>query len=318
MRPSVPSSLASLVAIIERLRAPGGCPWDRVQTHRSLAPHMLEELYEVLDAVDQQDPALLREELGDLLLQVVMHSVIADDSGEGFDIGDVADGLRAKMIARHPHVFSSSPPGELSAAEVELAWERHKEREQSVGAVGVALSRPESDQPPGADLAGMSGNAMQGAGVVPAESSMGRAHLPSALAGIPADLPALARSLVVQRKLGRYHVPENCLGVDEWAAMAAQHLGACAASGGKGEASGRTVDPEAVVGDLLYAVVGLARAMGQDPESALRRKVQDLVRQWGGAEELADAVGRPRSDYSAEEWGAFLECAVQRGNAPAS
>ena len=95
MRDEAVDALRALNEVVERLRAPGGCPWDREQTHLTLRPYLLEETYEVLEAIDGKDRATLREELGDLLLQVLMHSAIAQEDPDGFDIGDVADVARA-------------------------------------------------------------------------------------------------------------------------------------------------------------------------------------------------------------------------------
>lgn len=96
-----------LVDIMAKLRAPGGCPWDREQTHESIKPYLIEETYELVEAIDNKDDAGMREELGDLLLQVVFHSDMAKERG-AFDIGDVADAISAKMISRHPHVFAGA------------------------------------------------------------------------------------------------------------------------------------------------------------------------------------------------------------------
>ncbi len=120
------SALLDLVATEARLRGPGGCLWDHEQTHASLARHLLEETYETLEAIDEGDPEHLREELGDLLLQVVFHAQIAADGGR-FDIDDVAGGLNAKLVRRHPHVFGDTQVA--SAAEVAENWARIK-REQ--------------------------------------------------------------------------------------------------------------------------------------------------------------------------------------------
>ncbi|HSW64415.1 MAG TPA: nucleoside triphosphate pyrophosphohydrolase [Dissulfurispiraceae bacterium] len=96
-----------LVEIMAKLRAPGGCPWDREQTHESIKPYLIEEAYELVEAIDNKDDAGMREELGDLLLQVVFHADMAKERG-AFDIGEVADAISAKMISRHPHVFSGA------------------------------------------------------------------------------------------------------------------------------------------------------------------------------------------------------------------
>jgi MazG family protein len=128
----VPSSqhgeqLLQLVRVMARLRAPGGCPWDREQDHRSLAKHLLEEAHEVLDAIDGEDAEKLRDELGDVLLQVVFHSQMASEEG-AFDIDDVAGATVAKLIRRHPHVFGDARVD--SAGEVLVNWERIKAEEK--------------------------------------------------------------------------------------------------------------------------------------------------------------------------------------------
>jgi len=143
MREDAVASLRALNEVVERLRAPGGCPWDREQTHASLRPYLLEETYEVLEAIDGSGGAGLREELGDVLLQVLMHCAIAAETDDGFDLGDVAETTRAKMIHRHPHVFGDTPV-EL-AAEVVVNWERLKRSEKGERLSlleGIPLSLP--------------------------------------------------------------------------------------------------------------------------------------------------------------------------------
>jgi tetrapyrrole methylase family protein/MazG family protein len=115
-----------LVDLMERLRAPGGCPWDREQTHRSLAHHLLEETYELLEAIDADDDDAIRDELGDLLLQVTFHAEIAGEDGR-WDIDDVADELVAKLVHRHPHVFGDADVAD--ADEVLVNWEKLKAEE---------------------------------------------------------------------------------------------------------------------------------------------------------------------------------------------
>jgi XTP/dITP diphosphohydrolase len=133
------AALARAVETMDRLRSPGGCPWDAEQTHRSLARYLLEETYETLEAIETDDPVLLREELGDLLLQVLFHSRIAEElpADERFGIAEVASDLVAKLVRRHPHVFarpsdSSSPgsSGDPSAGEVQESWDQLKVREK--------------------------------------------------------------------------------------------------------------------------------------------------------------------------------------------
>ena len=119
--------LLELLKVMERLRGPDGCPWDREQTHQSLGRHLLEEAHETLEAIDSGDPERLREELGDLLLQVVFHAEMARQEGT-FDADDVAEGIVAKLIRRHPHVFGDIDVD--SAAEVLVNWERIKAEEK--------------------------------------------------------------------------------------------------------------------------------------------------------------------------------------------
>ena len=119
-----------LVALLERLRGPDGCPWDREQTHESLKRYLLEESYEVLEAIDQQATEKLPEELGDVLLQILFHAQIAREAGE-FTIDDVLESLREKLVRRHPHVFGDAHGKD--AREVEANWERLKRREKEEG-----------------------------------------------------------------------------------------------------------------------------------------------------------------------------------------
>ena len=118
--------LLELVAVMDRLRAPGGCPWDARQTHASLVEYLVEEAYEAVEAIETSDSQGLREELGDLLLQVVFHARIAAED-QGWDIDDVAEGIVAKLVARHPHVFDPAHVhGDLSPAQVEANWHASK------------------------------------------------------------------------------------------------------------------------------------------------------------------------------------------------
>jgi XTP/dITP diphosphohydrolase len=130
------TKLDSLIATAHTLRSPGGCPWDAEQTHESLVQYLLEETYELIDAIETQDAAAIREELGDVLYQVVFHSDLASSGslGESFDIQDVAAQMEAKMVSRHPHVFGDySARAEFKAetgADVMLNWDDHKKREK--------------------------------------------------------------------------------------------------------------------------------------------------------------------------------------------
>ena len=135
------SRLLDLVATMDRLRSPGGCPWDAQQTHSSLLRHLVEESYEVVEAVEGGDRDELRDELGDLLLQVVFHArVAAEDPAEPFDIDDVADAIVTKLERRHPHVFA----GEVAAEDLQGRWDEIKATEKHRESVldGIPLSLP--------------------------------------------------------------------------------------------------------------------------------------------------------------------------------
>ncbi|MGH9861844.1 MAG: nucleoside triphosphate pyrophosphohydrolase [Candidatus Acidiferrales bacterium] len=149
-----------LVAVMARLRAPGGCPWDREQTHRSLRTYLLEETYEVLDAIERDDPQALRDELGDLLLQILFHAQMAGEQGR-FSIEDVVRGLHEKLIRRHPHVFGTAQAD--SAEQVVANWEALKAAER------------------------------QAHSPVPSQDK-------SALSGVPATFPALLEAYQVSRR----------------------------------------------------------------------------------------------------------------------
>jgi tetrapyrrole methylase family protein/MazG family protein len=161
--------LLDLVRVMARLRAPGGCPWDAEQTHSSLAKHLLEETHEVLDAIDSRDPESLRDELGDLLLQVVFHAELAREAGE-YDVDGVAEGVVRKLIRRHPHVFGDVEVA--SADEVLVNWEKIKADERT--------------------RARSAGSGPEGEG--------GAVDAPAIDDEIPATLPALARASKVQRR----------------------------------------------------------------------------------------------------------------------
>ena len=173
--------LIDLVATMDRLRA--DCPWDARQTHASLAPHLLEEPYEALEALESGDERALCEELGDVALQVVFHARIAAEreDGTGFTVDDVADGIVAKLIRRHPHVFGDVTVS--GADEVKANWDEIKRKEK-------------------ADLAERTGVPAAGDGVV------------SALDGVPFGQPALALAAQLQRRAARAGVPEELTRLD--------------------------------------------------------------------------------------------------------
>jgi XTP/dITP diphosphohydrolase len=263
MREEAVQALRALNEVVERLRAPGGCPWDREQTHRSLRPYLLEETYEVLEAIERADPATLREELGDLLLQVLMHSAIAMEEEGGFDIGDVAADARAKMIHRHPHVF-----GDVSVdgpAGVVVNWEKLKTSEKR-----------------------------------------GRLSL---LDGVPAALPALAHAQGVQKRPARVGFDETPTATAALEAVqsslrrVAGITDAMSREAERGEdwAAGE-LDAEDAVGDLLFAVVALARRMRVNPEEALRARAMRFAQRFRALESRAREEGVDLHDLDEAEW----------------
>jgi len=287
MRDSAVDSLRALNEVVEQLRAPGGCPWDREQTHSSLRPYLLEETYEMLEAIDAGEATTLREELGDVLLQVLMHSAIAAEAEDGFDIGDVAEVTRAKMIHRHPHVFADTAVD--GAAAVVVNWERLKRVEKQ--------------------------------------------DRLSVLDGVPRALPALAFAQGVQKRPARLGFDEVA-GVDDAVATtrkALEHVAAAAATsplaqprgqdwsvsegeirreqgGGTAEtASGDTPAAsgnrlEESVGELLFAVVALARLLRVNPEDALRIRTNHFAGRFRRLEQRARADGVDLHDLDASEW----------------
>ncbi|HWO94625.1 MAG TPA: nucleoside triphosphate pyrophosphohydrolase [Dehalococcoidia bacterium] len=206
-----------LVAIIRRLRDPEpGCPWDRQQTHASLKRYLLEEAYETLDALDRDDAAALREELGDLLLQIVLHARIAEQSDE-FETADVVEAISAKLIRRHPHVFGDVTAH--TARDVEQRWDELKRAESADG------------------------------------SST------SALGGVPRAMPALAYSQAILGRAERAGFAWP--GTDDVLAKVAEEA--------RELAGARDVDERREeFGDLLFALVSLARRLDVDAEESLR------------------------------------------------
>ena len=245
----VPSSkhgeaLLDLVRVMARLRGAGGCPWDHEQTHRSLARHLLEETHEALDAIDTDDLELLREELGDVLLQVVFHAQIAADD-RAWDVDDVADGITRKLIRRHPHVFGDVDVS--GADEVLVNWERIKAEEK---------------------------------GEAPLEED------------IPETLPALARAAKVQRRAGGWgfewrSVDSALEALDEEVAELRRYTDAANA--------------EEEIGDVLFATVALARKLGVDAESALRRTTRGFAERYERFNELLRERGQSLDELSEAE-----------------
>jgi ATP diphosphatase len=256
MNPS--RDIAALLDIMAALRTPGsGCPWDLEQTFATIAPYTIEEAYEVADAIGRGDLGDLREELGDLLLQVVFHARMAQEQG-AFDFGGVVDAITAKLLRRHPHVFGDA--GGLKVEAVNALWERIKAQEKAERAAN--------------------GKAAETAG---------------ALAGVPVGLPALTRALKLQEKAGKVGFDWN----DPRAVLAKIREETDEIEGALGAPNGDAVAGE--VGDLLFAVVNLARHVGADPEAALRGANRKFERRFAAIEQALAASGKsPREATLAE------------------
>ncbi len=227
--------IEAIFEVVARLRAPGGCPWDREQTHESLRPYLLEETYELLEAIDSGDDAKIMEELGDVLLQVAMHAEIAAQE-DRFDAREVSEAVAAKMVSRHPHVFGTTSVS--NADEVLRNWEHQKAHE--------------------ARKAGKD------------ESVVDR---------VPASLPALAWALGLQKRAAR-------VGFDFKSPL---------------EAAVDARETFDEMGDLLFAVVSLARRMKVNPEDALRVAGQRFRDRFSRTEASLREEGKTFRDLDPEQ-----------------
>ncbi|TVS05102.1 MAG: nucleoside triphosphate pyrophosphohydrolase [Cyanobium sp. PLM2.Bin73] len=233
------SALAELVAVVDRLRDPQrGCPWDLEQTHASLVPYVLEEAHEVADAIRHGDDRHLEEELGDLLLQVVLHARIASEAGR-FDLERIARGISAKLVRRHPHVFAGATASD--AAQVRASWEAIKAAEQQ---------QREAET-------------RQGQGPAPASTS----PLSDRLAGKVRGQPALAGAMTISRKAAAAGFEwDDMDGV--WAKVH-EELDELKEAVAAAQAGGDRAHAEEELGDLLFTLVNVARWCGLDPEAGL-------------------------------------------------
>lgn len=252
-----------LLDIMTRLRDPaGGCPWDLEQDFQSIAPYTIEEAYEVRDAVVTNDLAALREELGDLLFQVIFHSQMASEIGQ-FTILEVIDGINDKMIARHPHVFGDA---QIANAEVQtIAWEaqKAKERDAKAGVKGAP------------------------AGI---------------LDGLPTALPALSRAYKLQSRASRtgFDWPARAPVLDkirEEIDELEEALAAHETARKNDIASGDRAAIEEEFGDVLFSLVNLSRHLNTDPEEALRKANDKFEKRFRIVEALAAEQSKRVEDY---------------------
>ena len=251
------TSFEAFQEVIAHLRAPNGCPWDREQTHQTLRPHLLEEAYEVISALDANDPGAMREEFGDLLLQIMLHAQIASEIGE-FNMSDVLEGIHTKIVYRHPHVF-----GDLELKEIDgvlLNWERMKAEERVANGMGEA----------------------------------------SLLDGVARALPALIQAEQFQKRASRVGFDwTEIQGVIDKVEeeLSEVHLAQ--------DSAARAVE----IGDLIFAVVNLARWYDVDAESALREANTRFRTRFSQIEKAARAQNRSVSDLALDEMESLWQAA---------
>ena len=246
-----------LLKIMAALRTPKtGCPWDLAQSFSTIAPYTLEEAYEVADAIARGDLADLKDELGDLLLQVVFHARMAEEQG-AFDFGDVVQAITEKLVRRHPHVFADETS--RTAPAVEGLWEQIKAEER-------AAKKPRET---------------------------------GALAGVPVALPALSRALKLQAKASKVGFDWN----DPRAVLRKIREEADEIEAELARAESNKAATE--VGDLLFAVVNLARHLQADPETVLRQTNLKFERRFAAIERALAARGKAPQDATLAEMDAL-------------
>lgn len=249
-------SLQRLLDIMEKLRSPEGCPWDREQTHESLKRYLLEETYEVLEAIDSNDPAVLTDELGDVLLQVVFHAQIGKEAGT-FTMDDVINAVSDKLVRRHPHVFGDIQVESVS--DVLHNWDAIKKTEKT---------------------------------------SENRTSL---LDGVPKEFPALMRAEKIQKKAAKVGF--------EWDDIHGaihkfqEELGEFKEAIEEEDAEHLTEE----LGDLLFALVNVARYVKVDPELALQQSTAKFVQRFHYIEEKARRNNKDLKDMSLEEMDALWD-----------
>jgi len=279
-----------------RLRAPGGCPWDREQTFDTIKPYTLEETYEVLEAIDNRDWPELTGELGDLLLQVLFYSEMAREAGH-FSVDDVLDRLSNKLVNRHPHVFgdvkADTPAEVLRNWEMLKAREKEKENEKGVAANGDKKAEAQSV------LAGVSSK-------MPA--LMEAYKLSSRAAHVGFDWPEL-EGLFAKLEEETAELQEELKALP----FKGPPVGAGIAGSGKPQVAPELRSRlEDEVGDLFFVLVNIARYLSLDPESALRKTNRKFKRRFQWMEERLRANGRAPQQASMDELEALWQQAKQQ------
>lgn len=250
-----------LVEIMRTLRAPGGCPWDREQSHASLRPFVLEETYEVLEAIDTGRMEELREELGDYLYEAVFLAQISEEAGE-FSIGDAIDAIREKLVRRHPHVFAkASDEDDITTGQVIERWEAMKARERE------ARGQPDS-------------------------------RAKTTLSGVPKTLPSLLRAYEISARAAAVGFDWARAGdvldkIEEEVAEVRREV--------ESGATGHLSRAEEEMGDLLFAITNLSRKLGIEPEAALRRANEKFTTRFDAMERNFAARGTLLTDATLDE-----------------
>ena len=265
--PLPPSTTAGLLEVMARLRTPDtGCPWDLEQDLSTIAPYTIEEAYEVAEAIERNDMAALKDELGDLLFQAVFHARMAEEAGE-FTFQDVVAGVVDKMIRRHPHVFADAS---VETAEAQTkAWESHK-----------ALERAEKANRSGAQRAGL-------------------------LNGVSLALPGLTRAVKLQNRAARggFDWPDVAPVLEKLDEETAELKSALADTSAGPEHRRRRVAEE--MGDLLFVCANLARRLEIDPEAAIRAANAKFERRFRHVEDRLAQSGREPHDSTLEEMDSY-------------
>ena len=273
----VRDDMQALIETIWRLRQPDGCPWDRKQTHQSIAKNMIEEAYEAVDCIEANDVPHLREELGDVLMQVVLHAQIAADAGE-FTCADVARDINEKLIRRHPHIFAcagtdGSGASQADSAEDVLAiWDQVKLSEKAAKDEGAAAT---GERPEGL------------------------------LESVPRGLPALMQAQKVSRKAAAVGFEWDTV-EDVWDQVAEE----------RAEFDAEPADSDARAmefGDLLFALVNVARKEGIDAEGALRASTMKFRSRWAAMEDDAYQRGIALEALSTKELNDLWDDVKHRG-----
>lgn len=260
--------LQNLVNLMARLRAPDGCPWDRRQTHESLKSHLLEETYEVLEAIDRGAPGALKEELGDLLLQILFHAQIASERSD-FTFKEIAEHLARKLVRRHPHVFGDQNDRDSvkTAEQVGQRWEAIKNQERQGTSASMSL-----------------------------------------LDGVPKSSPALHRAYRVQKRAARGGFDWPNAGpvleklreeLDELFWATSQAFENETSEPLSGQQDNKHIEAE--LGDVLFSVVNVARFLNVNPEEALRKATNRFIQRFEFLERRAAQQGRAINDCSEKE-----------------